>query len=460
VPFGIFGKTNSGKTITAKTLLIRALSQGCFVDGKPVRFIVFDAQSEYARGIGSSGNLGLFQYVTNDIHQLSIDPASTTPASTTPMFIDPGELTVFDWINAFWDCTPNMEACLKEMDKDRRQELARGNTTPQNADLAAYVNQFPDTYGSYPQYTVNAVWRRVQKFNEPIFRRFLTAPPSGSNHVMKDIYELIGSGKSIIIHFGKHGLDASIYMFVTNHITRKLYERYSMSVSDTSNTLPHLVLLVEEAHRFIPSAGLGFTGASYFHKIARETRKFGLTAGFIDQRPSKLDDEIVSQLGSRIIHRLDDPDDVKSALSGMNKQKWLPIASKLGIGESIFFGSVVGDIPTMIKPFWSKNIQDVKDFFGITTITPDMISSRNHRNPVKPAVARSVAPAQPPVAIPNPPSIAPMKPVQKPLATPVPAQNPVKPAMPVRQKICIDDPSDDDLDEDTGNDQENENGTT
>jgi hypothetical protein len=293
------------------------------------------------------------------------------------MYIDQAELTVMDWLNAFWDYTGNMEALLKDMDNARCVEIQNTGPNAHNTDLALYVNQFPDAYGSFPQYTVNAVWRRMQRFIEPVFRRFLMKPPAGHDNVIKTTFQLLRSGKSVIIHFGKYGLDTSVYMFITNYITRKLYEKYSRSIGDPAVNLPHLVLMVEEAHRFIPSSTTGsmsFSGSSYFHKIARETRKFGLTAGFIDQRPSKLDDEVISQLASRVLHRLDDPDDVKSALSGLSKVKWAPIVSKLGNGESMWFGNAVGDIPTMIKPFWSNVIEEVKNFFGLTAVTPDMLA--------------------------------------------------------------------------------------
>lgn len=383
VPFGIFGKTGFGKTVTTKDILIRALNDGAYVDDRPVQFIIFDAHSEYARGVGKSGSLGLFQFVPDKLHQLSIDLESTTSASTTPLYIDPSKLAVTDWLNAFWDYTPGMEVLLKQMESERLKEIASGKNHATNADLGAYVEQFPDQFGNHPAYTVNAVWKRMSRFNEKVFRRFLVSPPKGHEDVITSIYKNIKDGKSLIIHFGRYSSDANVYTFITNYITRKLYNKYSFSLYDEMREMPHLVLMVEEAHRFIPSAKasgqISFTGASYFHKIARETRKFGLTAGFVDQRPSQLDDEVVSQLGSRFLHRLDDPTDVKIALSGLDMRKWSPIISKLGNGETVVFGNVVGDIPTLIKPFWSEQIAGVKEFFGINAITPDMFAQKNDR---------------------------------------------------------------------------------
>jgi hypothetical protein len=375
-PFGIFGKTGKGKTVTAKSLVIMAIASECVVNDKPVQFVIFDAMSEYARGAGRSGSTGLVQILPSKIYQLSIDYSTDMP-STIPLYIDPSKLSDEDWINAMWDCTPNMAAIIREFEKARKKDRREHGERPETADLAAYLHYIydnPEAFDAlkgdrperYPMNTVNAIWRRMLPFNSARFRRFLQKPPEGQQHVTHNVNSLLRAGKSIIIHFGKFKDDKDVYTFVTNYIARNLYWTYSRSTEDAErfSWLPHTVLLVEEAHKFVPkNADVGTGGESYFGSIARETRKVGLTVCLIDQRPSKMDDEITSQLNSRVIHRLDDPDDVKAALAGLNKTKWIPIASKLGIGEGLFFGDVVGDVPTMIKPFWSRNLQDVKDYY-------------------------------------------------------------------------------------------------
>lgn len=71
----------------------------------------------------------------------------------------------------------------------------------------------------------------------------------------------------------------------------------------------HPVLLVlEEAHRFIPSRQDSFGGASrsaaVFERIAKEGRKFGLSLLLASQRPSELSETVVAQCGTVIAHRL------------------------------------------------------------------------------------------------------------------------------------------------------------
>lgn len=71
----------------------------------------------------------------------------------------------------------------------------------------------------------------------------------------------------------------------------------------------HPVLLVlEEAHRFIPARtnilGAGSRSTAVFERIAKEGRKFGLSLLLASQRPSELSETVVAQCGTVIAHRL------------------------------------------------------------------------------------------------------------------------------------------------------------
>ena len=55
-----------------------------------------------------------------------------------------------------------------------------------------------------------------------------------------------------------------------------------------------------------------------FALIAREMRKYSVTLLVIDQRPSQIDDEIMSQLGTRVSGWLGDEADIAAVLSGLS----------------------------------------------------------------------------------------------------------------------------------------------
>lgn len=69
-----------------------------------------------------------------------------------------------------------------------------------------------------------------------------------------------------------------------------------------------ILLVLEEAHRFIPSrqdsAGGASRSAAVFERVAKEGRKFGLSLLLASQRPSELSETVVAQCGTVIAHRL------------------------------------------------------------------------------------------------------------------------------------------------------------
>ena len=73
------------------------------------------------------------------------------------------------------------------------------------------------------------------------------------------------------------------------------------------------MICIEEAHAFLDSS---IGAESTFGAIAREDRKNNITLMVVDQRPSSLDPDVISQIGTRIIYPLDNDRDIASALSG------------------------------------------------------------------------------------------------------------------------------------------------
>jgi DNA helicase HerA-like ATPase len=74
-----------------------------------------------------------------------------------------------------------------------------------------------------------------------------------------------------------------------------------------------MVVVLEEAHKFLsPSAAR----QSIFGIIAREMRKFDVSLMVVDQRPSQIDSEVMSQLATRVSGLLTDESDISAVLSG------------------------------------------------------------------------------------------------------------------------------------------------
>ena len=74
------------------------------------------------------------------------------------------------------------------------------------------------------------------------------------------------------------------------------------------------MIVIEEAHKFLDPAVVNYT---VFGTIARELRKYNVTHFVIDQRPSRIDREVLSQIATRITALITDSNDVSAVLEGV-----------------------------------------------------------------------------------------------------------------------------------------------
>jgi len=81
-----------------------------------------------------------------------------------------------------------------------------------------------------------------------------------------------------------------------------------------------LVITIEEAHKFLNPA---VADQTIFGNIAREMRKYNVTLLVVDQRPSGIDDEVMSQLGTKIACLMDNDKDVDAVLTGVSGSRRL-----------------------------------------------------------------------------------------------------------------------------------------
>src|SRR5438552_2132643 len=149
-------------------------------------------------------------------------------------------------------------------------------------------------------------------------------------------------GKSVVLDFGDYGTDQMVYLFVANILSRRLFELYT----ERNEEYPRLVLFLEEAHKFLSPEIAPY--AHTFSRLARETRKFNLILALVDQRPSRISDEVRSQLANRLVMSLKEPSDVEAALAGVpDKKMWENIIAKLPLRTVAVIGDAIR-IPTVI----------------------------------------------------------------------------------------------------------------
>ena len=135
-----------------------------------------------------------------------------------------------------------------------------------------------------------------------------------SDDPVRDVVQHLRQGRHVVIEFGpRFGLRD--YLLVANLLTRRIHEEYTedSAANSLGDRRQSLVVVLEEAHKFLNPAA---AKQSIFGTIAREMRKFGVSLLVVDQRPSGIDSEVMSQLGTRISGLLTDENDIAAVLSG------------------------------------------------------------------------------------------------------------------------------------------------
>ena len=132
------------------------------------------------------------------------------------------------------------------------------------------------------------------------------------------IIQSLEAGKHVVLSFGEYEQDLD-YLLVSNLITRKIRAAWEKKTNDfrTHGSMEPrpLIIVVEEAHKLLNRE---MAAQTTFATIARELRKYYVTLLIVDQRPSQIYDEVMSQLGTRISGCLGDDFDIQAALSGLS----------------------------------------------------------------------------------------------------------------------------------------------
>jgi len=163
--------------------------------------------------------------------------------------------------------------------------------------------------------------------------------------------ELVRPGQATVIDLS--GTPESIKETVVSALARKIFYARINHVNDFGDEkldVPCLMVL-EEAHNFVPREfEKEIVSRSILRRIAREGRKFGVGLCLISQRPSRLDQDVLSQCNTQIIMRIVNPldqDFIRKSAEAVTEDviKDLP---GLNRGEAIITGAAI-NFPMHVK---------------------------------------------------------------------------------------------------------------
>jgi DNA helicase HerA-like ATPase len=310
---GVFGKSGTGKSFITRILLaglIRSQIASC---------LIFDMHNDYGWAVRDEAGRefkGLRQLFDSRVSVITLDPETSRHRGSKVdgvLRIGLGEIEPED-VELIAQLLPLNEVQVGALYMLRRKLgknwIARLLKEEADADLQEMVDS-----ERILQSTLSAIQRKFE-----LFRRlsFLQENPPEKDPV-EEIFATLDQGISVVLEFGQHGNKLEAYMLVANYLTRRIHERYverkNRAAGGTAAEPKPLVIVIEEAHKFLDPALARFT---IFGAIAREMRKYNVTLLVVDQRPSAIDEEVMSQIGTRVTCLLDNEADVRAVLSGVS----------------------------------------------------------------------------------------------------------------------------------------------
>lgn len=342
---GIFGKTGTGKTFITRLLLAGLMKQKKAVN------LIFDMHSEYglqARQEKSSQAFvkGLKTLFPSQVAIFSLDPISTRRRGGSPdvaVTLGYNSIQVDDILSLQYELnlhTTAVEAAYLLAAKYKQQWLSillkQGET----------LKSLADEIGAHPE-SITALYRKLKRIERlPFF------VPETKDNIIDQLMEYINRGTSIIIEFGNY-TSTFAYLLVANIITRRIHQEYVarteqfLGSGDAADEPKQLLITIEEAHKFLnPNAAR----QTIFGTIAREMRKYYVSLLIVDQRPSEIDPEICSQIGTKIVAQLNDEKDISAVLTGTANASILRtvLASLDSKKQALVFGHAI-TMPIVIE---------------------------------------------------------------------------------------------------------------
>jgi len=345
---GVFGKTGTGKTFLTRLVLAGLIHKDRAVN------LIFDMHSEYGwqatqeAGSGRHGFVkGLRQLFGSKVAIFTLDPESARRREVQSDFavkIPYNQIMVediaalADELNLHPTAVESSYLIVNKYGRDWLSMLLRQD--PKD------IKDFADQIGAHPE-SISALHRKLKRLEKFDFLQ---------EKVLEDavykIMEYIDKGVHIVLEFGQQS-SFLCYMLVANILTRRIHELYIqkseryLAAGRPQDKPKQLIITIEEAHKFLNPMAARQT---IFGTIAREMRKYFVSLLIIDQRPSSIDDEIMSQIGTRITSLLSDEKDIAAVLTGVSNASWLRsvLASLDSKQQALLMGHAV-PMPVVIR---------------------------------------------------------------------------------------------------------------
>jgi hypothetical protein len=383
----IVGATGSGKSNSVAKIL-RALTDGSFPNAS---IVVIDPHGEYGTALlnratiyslasaacqlrvpywalsydelawffvgrksASEGHADL--YLRDRIFQMKkVNASLLTDGYVSEDEVTPDSPIPFDIWSLWYELDRKERVTYRDMPRTEEALVSEGD--PQNLISATFE---PPGAGSAPPYKpqqqagpqmmqyANKIFARLRDKRFKFLLDYDAFPGIGGGSDLSALLKSWLDHEHQITVFDLGGIPFDVVDLIVGVITRILFEAmvWGRDLPGMGRQRP-LLLVYEEAHSYLPSGqGVqlveGYAGRAV-RRVFREGRKYGVGAIVVSQRPSELDDTILSQCGTFISLRLSNTDD-KSRVRSTMPESILGLSEvlpALRTGEALIVGEAV-----------------------------------------------------------------------------------------------------------------------
>ncbi|MGB8288997.1 MAG: DUF87 domain-containing protein, partial [Rhizobium ruizarguesonis] len=335
--FAVVGSTGVGKSTAVSLLLHKAIA----ADPK-LRVLILDPHNEFAAAFPEHA-------VTIDTDTLDL-PFWLMRLEEFAEVVFRGRPPVPEELDMLRDILPEAKRAFRGSDNSlvrrttEKSSITADTPVPYRmADLLALIDERIGRLEgrSEKPFLRSLKMRLIAAINDPRYH-FMFSNNTISDTITEtiaQIFRIPGENRPICT-FQLAGIPSEVVNSVASVLCRMAFE-----VALWSDGAIHMLVVCEEAHRYIPSdPSLGFVPTRQaIARIAKEGRKYGVSLGIITQRPGELDQTILSQCSTLFAMRLANDRDqeiIRSAIPNSSISTTSFISS-IGNGEAIAFGEAI-----------------------------------------------------------------------------------------------------------------------
>jgi hypothetical protein len=299
---GIFGITGSGKTVLAKIVFSGMIKKDI------ASLLIFDMHNEYGRFSKGEGAItpALKTFFPKKVKVFDVSPKNKDADEIIRIplkYIEPEDLSLIS--SALYYSEKSGETAFIVAKKKGKDWLKYLFSLQEKSEEE--ISQESQLVGVSAA-SLSALARHTSQLRRLAFLEDVEEESS-----IDSILSYLRNGTSVVVQFSQEYANNPLaYFLVSNVISRRIHKRYENLTEDERKR--RIVIVIEEAHKFLST---DLREGNIFGIIAREMRKFNVTLFIIDQRPSGIDPEVLSQVGTRFTLQLLDDSDIDAVFQGV-----------------------------------------------------------------------------------------------------------------------------------------------